>query len=407
MKSLRSILILAVSAIALVYGCQKSTLGPLSYNPNPPGVVSNIDVVNQPGQVTLTYKLPADQDLSYVKAVYTLASGAQREVKSSFYTNTLVVDGFGDTQEHDVQVFAVNKSEVASAPVTIKVKPLENPIWSVFRSLQVAADFAGMNIKALNPTKGSVAIIPMRRNKSGDWAPMEGIYSSTDSINRDIRGLDTVAIDIAVIVRDRFLNHTDTLFKKIKPLYETMLAKPYATMTPVVLPGDQRADYAAGGYGTASSLAKMWDGVFPAWPSAAATTPSIIDVPHSITFDLKVPAQLSRIVIIDFPEPVSGKQLYYYRGDMKKFEIWGSANPNPDGSWDSWTKLGTYEQKKPSGKPYGDQTEEDRVLAAAGFSWKFRIDVPKMRYLRIKCNENWMGTKFLMISEVFVYGDPR
>lgn len=407
MKSIRSILILAVVAIALVYGCQKGTFGPLSYNPNPPGLVSNIDAVNQPGQVTLTYKLPTDQDLSYVKAVYTLASGAQREVKSSFYTNTLVVDGFGDTQEHDVQLFAVNKSEVASAPVTIKVKPLENPIWSVFRSLKVASDFAGMNIKALNPTKGSIAIIPMRKNKSGDWTPMEGIYSSTDSIDRDIRGLDTVALDIAVIVRDRFLNHTDTLFKKIKPLYETMLAKPYATMTPVVLPGDQRADYAAGGYGTASSLAKMWDGVFPGWPSAAATTPSIIDVPHSITFDLKVQAQLSRIVIIDFPEPVSGKQLYYYRGDMKKFEIWGSASPNPDGSWASWTKLGTYVERKPSGKPYGDQTEEDRVLAAAGFSWKFRIDVPKMRYLRIKCNENWMGTTFLMISEVFVYGDPR
>ncbi len=408
MKSLKSLSIISVIFIAL-FGCKKDKLGPLSYNGTAPGPISNVTVLNQAGQATLTYTLPRELDLSYVKAVYTLASGVQREVKSSFYTNKLVLDGFGDTLEHEVKVYAVNKSEVSSEPLTVKIRPLENSIWETFRSLKVIPDFAGINIQAKNKAKADIAIIPMRKVGYKGWVQIDGIYTSSDSVNRDIRGLDTIPLEVAVVVRDRFLNHTDTLFTTVKPLYETPLSKSlYKTMNPVIWPGDQSAHYSASG-SSDTGIHRMWDGETVVFPSCAYTPANITDAgPHSITFDIGQLAQLSRIVIWDYPETINGLKTWFYRGDMKNFEIWGSADPNPDGSWDSWVKLGTYESVKPSGLPgYGDLSAEDRDIAAAGFSWKFRIDVPKLRYLRIKCINNWMGTQFLMITEVQVYGNPH
>ncbi|MXV16460.1 DUF5000 domain-containing lipoprotein [Hufsiella ginkgonis] len=408
MKALKFILTLAVPVIVFM-GCNKEILGPLSSNDTPPAPVTSVTVLNQSGQATLTYKLPADQDVSYVKAVYTLVTGAEREVKASFYTNTLVVDGFGDTNEHEVKIYAVNKSEVASVPVIVKVKPLENAIQGVKRSIKVIADFAGINISAVNPTKSNIAIIPMKKDGYKGYVQFDGIYTSAETISRDIRGLDTVPITIAVVVRDRFLNTTDTVFTTVKPLFEMKLSKTlYKTMNPVIWPGDQRATYSNAGT-SPTGISTMWDGETVVFPSCAYTPPTITDAgPHSITFDVGQLAQLSRIVIWDYPETINGLKTWFYRGNMKNFEIWGSANPNPDGSYDSWYKLGTYTSVKPSGiATYGELTQEDRDIAAAGFSWKFRIDVPKLRYLRIKCINNWMGTQFLMITEVQVYGNPK
>src|SRR4051794_25474436 len=64
-----------------------------------PEVVSNINVENLAGKARITYKLPNDKKLLYVKAIYKLANGSDFEAKSSYYKDTLVVEGFADTEE--------------------------------------------------------------------------------------------------------------------------------------------------------------------------------------------------------------------------------------------------------------------------------------------------------------------
>src|SRR3954470_15594874 len=111
--------------IMVVAGCKRDELNkPVVSNTNPPGLISGISVVNLNGKATLTYTLPADEDLSYVKAVYETSPGQTREVKASHYVNTLTVDGFGDTLTHTIKLYAVNASEVSSAAVTATVNPL-------------------------------------------------------------------------------------------------------------------------------------------------------------------------------------------------------------------------------------------------------------------------------------------
>ncbi len=374
---------------------------PLENHPEKPGVVNNATVENLPGKAIISYSLPADQDLLYVKAVYTLpGSGEEKVVKSSYYNNKLTVEGFSSTEEQEIMLYAVSRSEVTSDPVAVTVKPLESPIWEVFRSIELVTAFGGFNITAENSTESDVVIMLMQKNEHDEWEIDEdkSIYTSTAKMSSAIRGLDTIPYHYAVVVRDRWMNHTDTLLASITPLYETLIPKSgYAGM---FLPGDAERH-------ASTPMSGMWDDNLINWSGIYMTQASFTPtIPHVITFDIGKLAQISRVKIWDYPEYYNGRT-YYYMGCMKRFEIWGSDNPPTDGSFDNWHLLGTYTEAKPSGLPYGQQNDEDYNAAYAGFDWQADVSAPKVRYLRIRCLENWMGTTYLAIGELQVYGDPR
>jgi hypothetical protein len=215
------------------------------------------------------------------------------EVKTSYYGNSLLVEGFGDTKEHEVKVYAVNRSEIASEPVIVKVKPLENPIWGVYRSLKAVADFGGLNFKGTNPSKADLAIEVLVLSKGKYIPTSKNIYTAAIDIDQSIRGLDTLSQKFAITIRDRWLNYSDTLFTTLKPLYETVLSK--STYKEVILPTDTPQEY------TSTGVAKMWDGNIIDWPSVCLTKTTVL-TPQWVTFDLGKIATLSRIVVWNYPE---------------------------------------------------------------------------------------------------------
>ena len=80
--------------------------------------------------------------------------------------------------------------------------------------------------------------------------------------------------------------------------------------------------------------------------------------------------------------------------NVKKMEIWGSTAPNPDGSWDdSWVYLTTATSVKPSGLPLGELSSEDTQLLNDGEEFSFPLEVPAIRYLRLKVMETWSGAR--------------
>lgn len=392
--------LLLVGSMFLFLSCKDSGVNEtLNENTDPPGPVHNVSVENLPGGAELTYSLPEDQDLLYVRAEYTLTTGKEMEVKSSYYNNSLKIEGYADSLEHDVTLYAVNRNEISSEPVSVTIQPKRSTIWDVYESLETKAAFGGIRVEAENPLRSDVAILIMEKDDFGEWqVNPNSIYTSTDDIGYTLRGLDTLKQEFAFTVRDRWLNHTDTLVTEVEPLFETAI--PQSGYNAYHLPGD------APRHGS-TPMSGLWDGNIMDWPSIymtqAAHTPS---EPHSFTFDLGQMAKLSRIVIWDYPEYYNGRT-YYYLGCPRVFEVWGSEDPPEDGSWDNWVKLGTYEEVKPSGLPYGEQNDEDYQAANSGFSWDFGIDAPRVRYLRFKSLENWGGTTNIGIAEVQVYGDPR
>lgn len=385
------------TTIVLISGCKVDTLEPLEKNTNAPGSVSNVNWTPGPGNATLTYTAPKDRDLLYIKAVYTLASGRVMEVKASYYGNTLMVEGFGDTEEHEVKLYAVNRSEIESAPVIVKVKPMENPIWAVFRSMKAVTDFGGLRFTATNPAKADLAIEILTDDSKGRLVPTsKNIYTSTVDIDQAIRGYEPVERRFAITIRDRWLNYSDTLYTSLVPLYEAEIPK--TGYKAVSLPGDVSLH-------TSTALGGLWDGDKDGWPRVMMSNSAVL-TPQWITFDIGKMSALSRIVIWDYPEYLNGRT-YFYGGNLLDFEIWGTDSPPSDGSFTNWTKLGTFKAKKPSGSAYGVNTTEDVAVGQVGLNYTFDAGIPKVRYLRIKSLKNWQGTTFMAIGELQVFGDPR
>lgn len=393
--------IYVVLFIALLTGvsCQKELefRAPIGTSSAVPSQISNPEVISLPGKVKIKYKVPADENLLYVKAEYQLKSGKLYETKSSIYTDTITIEGFADTLEHDVKLYSVSKSEVLSAPITVKVRALEAPFIKVFKSLNIKNAFGGYNLQALNTAEDNIAILVMRRNEFKEFEVnnFESVRTRVEEIISKIRGLDTVNQELAIFVKDKWGNSSDTLYTTIKPIFEQQF--PPQNFRGFQLPGD--APQVTNG----ARLEYAWDDRL-GWPWTSFTHqinggPN----PHMITFDMGVKGKISRVYIRPYPE---GSR-WYYLTTMKHFEIYGSENPSANGNLDnSWVLLGRFENKKPSGLPYGNDSADDQAIASAGFNYEIEVDKPEVRYIRVRCLENFGGGTAQSINEIKIYGLP-
>lgn len=390
----KHILIMATFlGLAGMWSCKKEEAnGILEGNGTPPGAVSNVQVTNQNGAAVITYTPPSDADLLYIKAVYTLTNGAKKEVKASYYTNQLTVEGFADTLKHPVQLYAVNKSEVASTPVEVQVQPLVSPIQLVYRNLAVTATAGGIRVKSINKFRGNVVIVPLIDSlNNGQWASLDNIYTSDSIIATSIRGLAPVEKRFAFFVRDRWLNQTDTLFLKLTPSKEVLLDKNGFFI--YQCDNDTKMSF-----GTTVDL--MWKGLLNnEWPCTYTDESS--GVPTTITWGVAAaPVKLTRFNLLTRREG----SLYYSKGSPRRFEVYGSNEPTHDGDWSKWTKILTCEVMKPSGLPLGQENNADAAAGSAGFTFDFSEDTPPYRYLRVKCLQNWIGSYFIEIQNMSIWG---
>jgi hypothetical protein len=366
-----------------LWACKKrDVIEPLEHSGIQPGRVTNGKVVNLKGEAVITYTLPTDEDLLYVKAVYEIRPGVTREAKASFYTNSLLVDGFKDTSATQVTLYAVNRSEVASEPYNVTVNPLKPAYLSAFDSLKVSATFGGINIRTANPDGKALAIIILMKDKYGQWAQIDAIYSKLKSINQSSRGMDTTKQQFAVYIRDQFQNQSDTLFKELSPLYETLIPKSGFSEYPLA------GDLPVNAYGR--QMRNLWDGLYGGWGTAICSYETLTDTTNGVwfTFDMGVTAQLSRFSWFHYPDP-----RYFENASMKVYELWGATNPSPNGSWAGWTKLVECRETKPSGSPYGTETSDDKAAGEAGSGWEIPITAPAVRYIRVRHRYNWSGLR--------------
>lgn len=399
------ITMLALVTVVFVTSCVQYTPAPRGEDTDIPELITNIQIENLHGEVRLTYQLPNDPTLLYVRAEYLLNSGVKREVKASYYTNTMLLEGFGDTEKHEVKLYSVSRNEIESEPIVIEVEPLENPIFATKRSLTLGETFGGVWFHADNPTEDEIAIEVHVKDSIGNWQKLTDIVSSAPVIDRAHRGMDTLSYDLSVTVRDRFLNYTDTTYHTIKPIHEVELDK--SKFKHLNLPGEAKSE-------TPTWLEPecMWDNLngpdmVTRWLGLHTSDPS----PTHISFDTGVVSKLSRFVWwgygYDGGYMIDGRRQFFIGEHMRFFEIWGSNDPDPDGSFDSWTLLASFETIKPSGLPIGQQTNEDYEAGVLGHEFIFPADVPEVRYLRIRNIQNFSGHGKFGIVEIALFGSPR
>lgn len=377
-------------SLLAICSCKREEPRPVKQDSTPPGTVNNVIVTNLNGAARISFSLPGDSDLLYVKALYQTTKGVKSETKVSRYNNSLMVEGFGDTSTYKVSLYVVDKSENISPAVEVTIHPLEPVIWIVRRSLSVVPDFGGVNVKFTNTGEDDLALVVLANDSLGQFSPITTQYTNLKEGNFSTRNMKDVQTQFGVYVRDRWGNISDTLRVKLTPLFEELLDR--TKMKEVVLPGD-----APLGYG--GNVAGLFDG---STTSGFYHSGDAARMPQWFTYDMGVTAKLSRLVWFMRPD------YYYSLHNPRVVEIWGSNKPNPNGSFDdSWTLLTTTTQVKPSGLPEGQLSQADTDAALAGWTVTFPLNTPKVRYIRFKTLKNWSNGTYVNFYEIMTWGDTK
>lgn len=366
-----------------------------------PGQVTDVKVENKPGGAILRYTLPTDKNLLYVRAEYEIKPGMIRETKSSYFKDSLVLEGFGEPNTFDVKLFSVGKNSKESAPYIVQINPTTAPVQLATKKFRDT--FGGVAIDFENPEKANLAIVLMADTANlGYESELITYYTSMPKgtfTYRGVDGLDPEEQEFSVYIRDRWGNLSDTVTAKVTPWFEEFIPK--STWTEYTLPGDMPT-VIAGSYNVRS----IWDGVTTGtgfhgnetWP-----------LPSHITWNLGRKIKLSRLKL--WPRDHNDDR--WKRGHPKIFEIWGSNSPNPNGDLDdSWIPLGRFECVKPSGS--GTQiTQEDIAFAQEGIEFDFGISdfapnpFTEVQYIRFRTITTFANASFstVSISEISFWGE--
>ncbi|MGV8093053.1 MAG: DUF4959 domain-containing protein [Mangrovibacterium sp.] len=348
-----------------------------------PAQVSNVETVPTPGGAIITYKLPTDPSLFYVKAVYETRPGVVRETKSSFHTDRIVVEGYGDTMDHEVKLYSVGKNEKASEPVVIHVQPLAPAIQTVFNTLSLNATFGGVNVAFQNPDSANLAIeVIIDTTAQNIWSSVIRYYTKAPEGTFSVRGYASEEKKFGVFLRDRWSNKSDTLIRLLTPLYEEQISR--TDISIYKLPGDAQGQ-------PGLEAEKMFDGRVDGYNGFANSRTGTM--PQWLTINLGHKVVISRIR----EHQHSGAHLYK-DGAVKSFELWGSNQPDQDGGWTQWTLLGKFDSWKPSGSAEGVTTPEDVNYAnVLGEEFVLENSTQAFQYIRFKALSNYNGADALMV----------
>lgn len=386
----KSILLLATISLGLfIAGCKEERVGPLPASDAVPAKVTDLKVVNTPGGAKIAYVVPADPNLLYVQAEWEY-KGIKRNTKSSYYGDTLVLQGFGDTDEYKVSVYSVNRVEKRSEPVDVTVKPLNPPVHEVYASLKVKPDFGGVNVDFVNETRGDVVITVLTKDAEGKMIPVDAFYTGLPKGNFTTRGLEPKPTLFGVFVKDRWGNISDTLLAEETPFFEKELDKKlFRELNPY--PGDVNGNI----YSAAYPMKNLWDGANSIFVTAQA-----YGVPVSFSIDLGVKAKLSRMKYFQRQSTA----FYFNSGTPLEWDVYGSNSPAPDGNYDSWKLLMHCTSHKPSGLPLGQASADDISYALAGEDFNFPLEAEGYRYLRFNVTKTYGNATNITFAELTFWG---
>ncbi|TZF82805.1 DUF5126 domain-containing protein [Pedobacter sp. BS3] len=392
---MKSYLIVTLFAIMIMgYSCSKEgRLDHIDENAPAPAQITDIQTKGTEGGAIITYKIPKDPNLAYVKAIYDIQPGVTREARSSVYSDTLALVGFGDTLTHEVKLFSVGKNEKASDPVSITVKPLTPPVVSIFKTVEIISAFGGVTVSFTNTTRANIAVeLMVDTTGKNTWSSLNTYYTAAPNGKFSVRGMQSVEKRFAVLVRDRWNNKSDTLIKNLTPKFEIEIPKNDWKDANLKTDIPNLTTY----YKT-----KLWDGKWDVLGSNCFASPNGSPIPQWFTIDLGHKVQISR-----FKEHQAPTSHLYIGSAVKRFELWGSNNPASDGSFDNWVLLGTFESYKPSGLPLGQTTAEDKNYGNfLGEDFEFTDQPAAYRFIRFKTLETYSSTGQVVIGELTLFGE--
>lgn len=405
-KALYILYCIAAICITGLLSCQKSDnyRAPDSTDKTKPEIVTNIKVKNLNGSAVLTYTLPAAQNLLYVMADYNVNGKVSRQTKASYFLDTLVVDGFDKSKDYTVTLRAVSRANVQSDPVTITVHP-DTPYYLLIKkTLKLAADFGGINIKGLNLAKKSVGVnVVAIDNDLNKFTIRDQHFTSQDTISYSVRGFSSNPTKFGVYVTDQFGNVSDTSIVTLTPLFEALLDKSkffnYPLLSDAVI-----------GYG--GIVPYLWDGHTDElggsqpWSTTVGPVPKLLQCTFGIgrTYKLSHFLMYTRGYGYDNPQNFT---LYGSNKDTPQDAVTPGNQPVGTTTGD-WVVLGNFQfPDPPSGLGVGQTNAADQAFLNNGIDFDVPFESQAIKYIRIVVTHTWFGLNYTNIREVSFYGAPQ
>ena len=365
---------------------------------SPPGMLSNVSVTPTNGGGIISYTLPSDDDILYVKAVYTNSQGAEVFRVSSKHNSTIEVNGLSQSTPVNVKLFVVDVNENISETVAIDFTPLESFIFLVQESIQITPDLGGVKITWENIASKTVFVYVHILEGADEDIRILSSNNPQESIF--IRGLPPSEISISTKIEDFDGNITELEEKGTYiPLFEEKIDKSTWTLV---------SGQSINGNAYEGRTVKFWDDVVDTVETDADNSYFIatrdnnggsLNFPLDIVIDLNKNVKIQRFIVWQraYWYQGGGVTYHYQEENIKSFNLYASSDAQ------TWSLLGEFDIGDPRNGA-GEIPAPAFQEAIDGHEFSLENTSEVFRYLKFQITSNYGSTQITVGSEITLFG---
>ena len=381
--------------ISLIASCESDDKG----DTTPPGELSVISTEATYGGAVITYTLPEDNDILYVRADYTNGKGEAVFRTVSKYVNEIEVSGFVLEEDVTVSLTVVDENQNSSKAVALEIRPLRSFIFLVQESIQIEPDLGGVQVSWENATEKTVFIY--LHIQDGEDEQIRILSSANKNEKIFVRGLEAKPLLFLTKTED-FDGNISELQEKgtYTPLFEEKINKDTWKLV---------SNLSIDGNAYEGATVNFWDDVIDTFETNSDNSYFIINRndnggilrwPLDIVIDLNKKAKINRFKVWQrayWYNGPDGKSYYYQEENLKSFDLYVSMNKT------DWVLLGNFEIEGPAG---GTDEISQALLDEAAAGHNFNLDEisPEFRYLKFSITSNFGSDSFCHGSEITLFG---
>ena len=394
MKTNKILHILIIPFI-LLYGCNNDE----SQDFNPPGVLTIQNISPTNGGGIISYILPEDSDILFVRAEYTNSLGVDVYRVSSSHNDSIEIDGLNQNTPVQVRLFVVDQSENMSEPVEIEFTPLPSFIFLVQQSISISPDLGGVKLEWENIAEKTVYVHLHIVN--GDSEDVRILSSNNVNENIFVRGLESIEMTFLTKVEDFDGNITELEEKgTLTPLFEEMIDKSTWTLM---------SQLSVNGNAWEGQTTAFWDDIVDTAETNSDNSYFIIwrdQNGGTLNWPLDIVINLNKNVLIHrfkvwqrafWYNGPTGIPYYYQEENMRSFNLYASNNAI------DWILLGEFDIGDPSDEN-GNIPQNYIDAAANGHDFDLDAVSEPFRYLKFSITSNFGSDTYVHGSEISLWG---
>ncbi|MAU31277.1 MAG: hypothetical protein CMC36_05155 [Flavobacteriaceae bacterium] len=394
MKKTKILSILFISIIIL-FGCKDDE----NQDSTPPGSLTIENITPTNGGGIISYQLPDDSDILFVRAEYTNSLGVGVYRVSSSHNNSIEIDGLNQNTAITVRLFVVDENENISQPVEVDFTPLPSFIYLVQESISISPDLGGVKLEWENVEEKTVYV--HLHIVDGDEEEIRILSSNTPTEEIFVRGLESNEMIFLTKVEDFDGNITDLEEKAIiTPLFEEMIDKSTWALI---------SQLSVNGNAWEGETIAFWDDIvdtaetnsdnsyFIIWRDQNGGT---LNWPLDIVINLNKNVRVHRFKVWQrafWYNGPTGIPYYFQEENMRSFDLYASNNTI------DWTLLGQFDIGDPSNEN-GNIPQDFIDAAANGHDFDLDGVSEPFRYLKISLTSNYGSDTYVHGSEITLWG---